>query len=47
MRKKIFVSERDKGRSLDREETGMAYRKMTVFFFFFCYKGTRGIPVLD
>ena len=35
-----YLSQKDKGLSLDREETDEAYRKMAV------YKGKRGNPVL-
>lgn len=37
---RVFVLEGDKGLPLNREETGMACRKMTV------YKGTRENPAL-
>ena len=35
-----YLSQRDKGLTLDREETIVSHRKITV------YKGTKGNPVL-
>ena len=39
-RRQGYLSQRDKGLPLDREETDMPHRKMAV------YKDTRGNPVL-